>query len=213
MRKVACPVALTPPTDKEYRKGVHWLETLRLRRIKTLENGYKVGWTINRAMRTPDLSIELGDVCGRVLGHGKEGARKVYRQHDVRFPLAPGLLSEFIVSFSATSTTQTQLSVHARSVVDKISPEIDASKLAAYIPRSLASAIPERTLYEHGQVGECNDLIFGFSLVDYAMSHSLQEGEAPKIVQICINEIDQRGLESEGIYRVHAFRTEFEFSH
>lgn len=26
--------------DKEYRKGVHWLETLRLRRVKILEGGY-----------------------------------------------------------------------------------------------------------------------------------------------------------------------------
>ena len=29
-------------TDREYRKAVHWLETLRLRRMKILENGYKV---------------------------------------------------------------------------------------------------------------------------------------------------------------------------
>lgn len=29
--------------DKDYRKGVHWLETLRLRRTKILEGGYKVG--------------------------------------------------------------------------------------------------------------------------------------------------------------------------
>lgn len=29
--------------DKEYRKGVHWLETLRLRRVKILESGYHVG--------------------------------------------------------------------------------------------------------------------------------------------------------------------------
>jgi Rho GTPase-activating protein 12/27 len=28
--------------DKEYRKAVHWLETLRLRRIKILEGAYKV---------------------------------------------------------------------------------------------------------------------------------------------------------------------------
>jgi hypothetical protein len=28
--------------DKEYRKGVHWLETLRLRRMKILEAGYMV---------------------------------------------------------------------------------------------------------------------------------------------------------------------------
>ena len=40
---------LTPTTlipDKEYRKAVHWLETLRLRRVKTLENGYKVGYLL-----------------------------------------------------------------------------------------------------------------------------------------------------------------------
>ena len=28
--------------DKEYRKGVHWLETLRLRRVKIIESGFKV---------------------------------------------------------------------------------------------------------------------------------------------------------------------------
>lgn len=28
--------------DKEYRKGVHWLETLRLRRTRILTSGYKV---------------------------------------------------------------------------------------------------------------------------------------------------------------------------
>lgn len=103
---------------------------------------------------------------------------------------------------SATSTTQTQLSSHARTIVDKISPEKDVAKLSAYIPRSLASAIPEPILYQHGQVGSCNDLIFGFGLVDYATAKGLQDGEIPKIIRICIQEIDRRGLESEGIYRV-----------
>ena len=28
--------------DKEYRKGVHWLETLRIRRKRVLEGAYKV---------------------------------------------------------------------------------------------------------------------------------------------------------------------------
>jgi len=86
--------------------------------------------------------------------------------------------------------------------VDKINPEKDVQKLKSVIPRSLASAIPDPILYEHGQVGPCNDLIFGFSLVDYATSKGLQEGEIPKIVRICIEEIDKRGLQLEGIYRV-----------
>jgi len=51
-------------------------------------------------------------------------------------------------------------------------------------------------------VGPCNDLIFGFSLVDYATTKGLKDGAVPKIVRICIQEIDLRGLESEGIYRV-----------
>ncbi|KAF7339971.1 Rho GTPase-activating protein 27 [Mycena venus] len=154
--------------DKEYRNGVHWLETLRLRRIKILESGYR--------------SLEM------FVQESSATVKKV--------------LEKYTDNLTATCTTQAQLSTHARSVVDKISPEIDITKLQAYIPRSLASAIPDRVLYENGHVGECNDLIFGFSLLDYAMAHNLQEGEAPKIVRICIKEIDERGLESEGIYRV-----------
>lgn len=30
------------PIDQEYRKAVHWLETLRKHRIKTLDAGYHV---------------------------------------------------------------------------------------------------------------------------------------------------------------------------
>jgi hypothetical protein len=92
-----------------------------------------------------------------------------------------------------------------RTIVDRISPERDIAKLNVNIPRSLASAIPDPILYEHGLVGECNDLIFGFSLVDYATAKGLPEGAVPKIIRICIDEIDNRGLESEGIYRVRRF--------
>jgi len=44
--------------------------------------------------------------------------------------------------------------------------------------------------------------MFGFSLVDYATSKNLQDGEIPRIVRACIDEIDSRGLDCEGIYRV-----------
>lgn len=93
--------------------------------------------------------------------------------------------------------------------MDKISPQKDAAKLAAQFSRSLASSIPERILYQHGQVGACDDLIFGFSLLDYATSKGLQDGDIPKIIRICIEEIDKRGLDSEGIYRVRLCLTWF----
>lgn len=116
---------------------------------------------------------------------------------------------DLIPTASATSSTQTQLSSHIHSFLDRISPEKDVAKLKSNIPTSLASAIPDPILYEHGLVGECNDLIFGFSLVDYATANSLPEGSIPKIVRICIEEIDKRGLESEGIYRVSLCHLDF----
>ncbi|SJL05827.1 uncharacterized protein ARMOST_09163 [Armillaria ostoyae] len=154
--------------DKEYRKGVHWLETLRLRRTKTLESGYN------------SLSTFV-----------EESSAAVKKA-----------LEKYTDNMIATTTTQTQLSTHARSAVDRISPEKDVARVTAYIPRSLASAIPEPVLYQHGLVGECKDLIFGFSLVGYATSKSLPDGDIPKIVKMCVAEIDSRGSEAEGIYRV-----------
>jgi len=87
-------------------------------------------------------------------------------------------------------------------MVTKISPENDVSLVTTLIPRALSSLIPKSIFYYNYNVGECSDLIFGVSLVDYATSRGLGETEIPKIVRICIQEIDERGLESEGIYRV-----------
>jgi len=145
---------------------------------------------------------ELGNVHRGVCCCSEESAREVYRQHDVGSIFRPRVKHPVYLQISATTTTQTQLSEHARKAVDKISPEKDVSNLSSSIPRSLASAIPKPILYHNYSVGECADLIFGVSLVDYATARCLADGEIPKIVQICIREVDLRGLECEGIYRV-----------
>lgn len=75
-------------TDKEYRKGVHWLETLRLRRVKILQAGYNVSLTylnspiswltpqrLYRTIRVSHLAIqsleqfvsEAGDIMRKAL--------------------------------------------------------------------------------------------------------------------------------------------------
>ncbi|KAK7058359.1 hypothetical protein VNI00_001993 [Paramarasmius palmivorus] len=154
--------------DREYRKGVYWLETLRLRRTKTLESGY-------------NSLVMFAEECS-------ETVKKV--------------LEKYTDNMTATYATQTQLASHARNVVGKISSEKDKAKIAAFVPKSLASAIPDPILYHNCIVGECHDLIFGFSLLDYARTKSLPDGEVPRILRLCIAEIDKRGLEAEGIYRV-----------
>ena len=106
---------------------------------------------------------------------------------------------------------------------------------------ALKRALPP-TLYHNYIVGECCDLIFGTSLVDYATSRGMtgQPGVAlglaaggkqvvkekggekakfadvaigsapetvPRLVKLCVHDIDERGLMSEGIYRVRAMDT------
>ncbi|KAA1468463.1 RhoGAP-domain-containing protein [Dentipellis sp. KUC8613] len=154
--------------DKEYRKAVHWNETLRLRRVKILESAYN--------------SLE------RFLLEGADTVKRV--------------LVKYTDNMIATYTTQTQLSTHSRSMVEKISPEHDTSLLCAHIPRSLAIATPKPILYYNYQVGECRDLIFGVTMADYATARALGDSDIPKIIRLSIQEIDRRGLDSEGIYRV-----------
>lgn len=83
-----------------------------------------------------------------------------------------------------------------------ISPERDTLLISTHIPRLLASATPKPVYYYNYNVGECRDLIFGVSLVDYATSRGLTEGDIPKIIKICVKEIEERGMNTEGIYRV-----------
>ncbi|TFK93518.1 RhoGAP-domain-containing protein [Polyporus arcularius HHB13444] len=154
--------------DKEYRKGVHWLETLRLRRVKIIESGFK--------------SLES------FVRESSDSLRKV--------------LEVYSDSLTAAAATQTQLCEHGRRMVEKISPNRDSAAIAARIPRLLAATTPKPIYYYNYNVGECKDLIFGVSLVDYATARGQLEGDIPKIVRICIEDIDRRGLDAEGIYRV-----------
>jgi len=75
------------------------------------------------------------------------------------------------------------------------------SILAISLRSGLALSIPNPILYYNYHVGECQDLIFGVSLADYATARG-SENDVPKILRICIDEIDKRGLDAEGIYRV-----------
>lgn len=87
-------------------------------------------------------------------------------------------------------------------MIEQVNPEKDTAVISNSIPKLLAAATPKPSYYQNFRVGECRDLIFGVSLVDYATTKGLAEGEVPKIVRLCIKEIDERGLEAEGIYRV-----------
>ena len=110
--------------------------------------------------------------------------------------------SGFQIILSATSSTITQLTDLVESVVSAISPSQDAGILTAKLRRAMANDIPKSILYYNYIVGECRDLIFGVSLVEYATAHNLPEGAVPKVVNLCVKEVEARGMDTEGIYRV-----------
>ncbi|KAH9007692.1 hypothetical protein EDB83DRAFT_2681746 [Lactarius deliciosus] len=158
--------------DDEYRKAIHSLCGLRLRRVKVLEDGY------NNLERT---AFETTETVKKVL-----------------------------VKYADTTVTlctmHNDLAADARSAVENISAETDTSILAASLRSSLALSIPSRTLYHNYDVGECPDLVFGLSLADYATARGSQNN-VPTILMLCIEEVEKRGLEAEGIYtlsRQHA---------
>jgi len=86
-------------------------------------------------------------------------------------------------------------------VIENISAENDSSILSASLQRSLAPTLPRRIFYDDYYVGECPDLVFGRKLVDYTTAQG-SEDTVPKILKVCIEEVNRRGLEVTGIYRV-----------
>src|SRR5712691_2762183 len=89
----------------------------------------------------------------------------------------------------------------AQPVVEKVSPENDSSVFNASLHRSPALSIPRPIFYYNYHVGECPDLVFGCKLVDYATARG-SENDVPKVIRTCIEEVNRRGLDAEGIYTV-----------
>jgi RhoGAP domain len=150
---------------------------------------------------TLTILTELRALHFRRYRNRQESPRHIRRYYDVSAAKIFVLFSWILYPYSATYATQNSLATHARSAVEKVSGETDTSILAASLRRSLALSIPPPTLYYNYHVGECQDLVFGVTLVDYATARG-SENEAPKILRICIDEVDKRGLDAEGIYRV-----------
>ncbi|KAK4046435.1 hypothetical protein OIO90_006567 [Microbotryomycetes sp. JL221] len=86
------------------------------------------------------------------------------------------------------------------------SAQIVADEDADEFAKTLSAPSPEpRVYYRNYFVGECRDLLFGVSLMDYHATHP--EMLVPLIVQRSIAFIDTHGLLTEGIYRVSGKQT------
>lgn len=87
-----------------------------------------------------------------------------------------------------------------KAEVDNAFGEPDTSDLKRSFRWALSSSTPPLALYRnYPPVGNSNsNLIFGVPLVD----HCVNEDEVPKVMDICIKEVEKRGLNIDNIYLV-----------
>jgi hypothetical protein len=75
----------------------------------------------------------------------------------------------------------------------------DVSDLRASFRQALSFSIPPFTLYHnYSPPGAYSELIFGVPLVDLETT----QGNVPKVMRMCIEEVEKRGLKTKNIYLV-----------
>ena len=85
-----------------------------------------------------------------------------------------------------------------REEVEQALAGTDVPDLRATLRRALSFSIPPVILYRNDRPGAYSELIFGLPLMDAEKS----EGNVPKVMRMCIEEIEKRGLNSHNIYSV-----------
>ncbi len=101
------------------------------------------------------------------------------------------------------------LATNTRPEVEKALAGTDTSDLRASFRRALSFAIPPPALYRNYHLGAYSNLIFGVPLSD-----CMTDGDyAPKVIRMCIEEVEKRGLNAHEIYSVspsrHVFKLGF----
>jgi len=103
------------------------------------------------------------------------------------------------VAYSTTSGVKhDDLAKSTRAEVEKALTGVDTSDLRASFRRTLSSSIPPLALYRNYRPGTHPDLVFGVPLVDV----TTVQDDVPKVIRICIEEVEKRGLNVPNIYSV-----------
>ena len=76
----------------------------------------------------------------------------------------------------------------------------DTSDLKVFFRQALDFSTPPLILYRNCRPGGYSNLIFGVPLVDLGMNNS--EEKIPKVMRICIDEVEKRGMDVDKIYSV-----------
>ncbi|KAH9059291.1 Rho GTPase activation protein [Lactarius vividus] len=112
-------------------------------------------------------------------------------------PTVKDILVKYMDGMVTTHASHGELEMSTRAEIKKALAGTDMSDLRASFHRALSFSIPPQTLYRNYRPGEYSDLIFGVPLVDVETNE-----DVPKVMKMCIEEVEKRGLNTKGIYSV-----------
>ncbi|KAH9029730.1 Rho GTPase activation protein [Lactarius hengduanensis] len=111
-------------------------------------------------------------------------------------PTIKDVLIKYMDGMITACTKYDDLAISIRADVGRALAGTDTSDLRASFCRAFAFSIPPPTLYRNNRPGAYSDLIFGIPLVDLTTN----EDNVPKVMRMCIEEVEKRGLNTKGIY-------------
>jgi hypothetical protein len=116
--------------------------------------------------------------------------------------ISPEIVESFDIAYSTASAKYANLAISTGVEVEKVLAGRDTyeSGLRASFRRALSFSIPPPTFYRNFCPGAHTDsaLIFGVPLVDLETN----QDNVPKVMRICMEEVEKRGLDIKGIYWV-----------
>ena len=90
------------------------------------------------------------------------------------------------------------VAVNTRAEVNKALAGADMSDLRASFRRAISFSTPPFTLYRNYHPGAYSESIFGVPLVEV----KTDQDNVPKVIRMCIEEVEKRGLNTKKIYSV-----------
>ncbi|KAG8954128.1 hypothetical protein FRC04_000348 [Tulasnella sp. 424] len=194
--------------DNEYRKGVHWLETLRLRRAKTIRSGYtsledflwEQGATVQSVLQKyTDSLLATAATTSQLVVHVQSGITRVSLEKDRTIQVQPFLNVDTALQHALPPTLYHNYSVGESKDL------IFGNSLAGYATSRGITGEPGVALFMAGMAE-----VGGRDGGGHRMSREERRGigpiglaqeTVPRLVRLCIQYIDSRGLDVEGIYR------------
>ena len=139
-------------------------------------------------------------VSSRTCFHANRQGRscQIYGRYDVSVIKPSCHLREFDTACSTACAKYDSLTKSVRAEVEKALAGTDTSDLKASFRVALFSSIPLPTLYRNYRPGAYSNLIFGVPLV----AVETNEDNVPKLMRMCMEEVEKRGLDTEKIYSV-----------